>query len=182
MLELVNSNGISPMVNVKYTCPDTDLTYKCVESCVVQNHERNHPQSIQWALNRSNFICNNELYPLYWIFTWYHVPTGTGALCSDMGICCAKPWCMITPVLYNRETLQDTMLFWSSSMADIVPLCPFFWPFVFYLQHSVSLILHYPDPPRVGPAFIGPSPLSLSAIAVWWDLRTKSAEPITESL
>lgn len=63
-------------------------------------------------------------------------------------------------------------------MADIVPLCPFFFSsFVFYLQHSLSLslILHYPDPPRVGPAFIGLSPLSLSAVDVWWDLRTKSA-------
>lgn len=62
-------------------------------------------------------------------------------------------------------------------MADIVPLCPFFsGPLCFiYNILSLSLILHYPDPPRVGPAFIGLSPLSLSAIDVWWDLRTKSA-------
>lgn len=34
--------------------------------------------------------------------------------------------------------------FWSSSMADIVPLCPSFWSFVFYLQRS----LRHPTLPR----------------------------------
>lgn len=46
---------------------------------------------------------------------------------------------------------------------------------VLFTTFSLALILHYPDPPRDGPAFIGLSPLSLSASAVWWDLRTKSA-------
>lgn len=54
--------------------------------------------------------------------------------------------------------------------------------FIYNILSFSSLILHYPDPPRVGPAFIGLSPLSLSATAVWWDLRTKSAQPITGAL
>ena len=42
----------------------------------------------------------------------------------------------------------------------------FFCSFVFFLSNILSLlwVLHYPDPPRVGPASIGLSPLSLSVL------------------
>lgn len=76
-------------------------------------------------------------------------------------------------------TLQDTMhtsFSGAVSMADIVPLCPCF----LLLCVLFTLILHYPDPPRAGPASIGPSPLSLLVgRSVWWDLRTeRAAQPI----
>lgn len=42
-----------------------------------------------------------------------------------------------------------------------------FWSFVCFIYNALSpRILHYPDPPRVSPAFIGLPPLSLSATAV----------------
>lgn len=78
--------------------------------------------------------------------------------------------CVMTLALWSRghPTRHKTKpLFWSSSMADIVPLCPrSSGPLCFIYNVLSPRILHYPDPPRVSPAFIGLSPLSLSAIAV----------------
>lgn len=52
-----------------------------------------------------------------------------------------SPFCLlcVTPLaLYssgNPTRHKARHLFWSPLVVDIVPLCPFFWSFVFYLQH-----------------------------------------------
>lgn len=56
-------------------------------------------------------------------------------------------WWVIALGLYSRGQPaghKARPLFWSASMADIVPLCPSFWSFVFYLQLS----LWHPTLPR----------------------------------
>lgn len=67
----------------------------------------------------------------------------------------------------TQPTRRKTkLLFCSSSMADIVPLCSrSSGPLCFIYNVLAPRILHYPDPPRASAASIGPSPLSLSAIA-----------------
>lgn len=61
---------------------------------------------------------------------------------SPCFVCFSIPgnWCTIALVLYSRGQAaghKAQQLFWSSSMADIVPLCPSFWSFVFYIQRSL---------------------------------------------
>lgn len=114
---------------------------------------------------------------------------------SELNHCIVLPlswsnrvWCLRYDgcLLYNNSSsLEEGALYKTQSTAVLLELvysrhcaivAVFSGPLCFiYNILSLSLILHYPDPPRVGPAFIGLSPLSLSAIAVWWDLRTKSA-------
>lgn len=114
---------------------------------------------------------------------------------SELNHCIVLPlswsnrvWCLCYDgclVCNNSSSLEEGTLCKTQSTAALLELvysryCAivtvFSGPLCFiYNILSRSLILHYPDPPRVGPAFIGLPPLSLSAIAVWWDLRTKSA-------
>lgn len=86
-----------------------------------------------------------------WVVTLIHcVVLHTVMFLKGLWLPCFEMLCVISLVLCSRETParhNAFQLFWISSMADIVPLCPCFWSFVFYLQHSLHLILHYPDPP-----------------------------------
>lgn len=66
--------------------------------------------------------------------------------------------------LQTRETPQDTIPAIFSGACLLChcarssgPLC--------FIYNNISHVLHYPDPPRAGPAFIGLPPLSLSAAA-----------------
>lgn len=73
---------------------------------------------------------------------------------------CAKCGVRLLQFFTAVETLQDTMLARFSGALLWPTLCHcahFSGPLCFI--YNVSLILHFPDPPRVGPAFIGLSPL-----------------------